>query len=84
MISHSVIVIFVYTVLYTAGKPIEIDCSNQVVTPNTIKILKGKGMPITKRPGQFGDLRVEFNIQFPKGPLSEHQKQKIKEANLQY
>jgi DnaJ family protein B protein 4 len=64
------------------NKPVNLDLNNQIIQPNTIKIIKGRGMPISKQPGQYGDLRIEFNIIFPKHPLNDAQKQKIKEANL--
>lgn len=62
------------------GKAIAIQ-SSEVVSPSTVKLLRGKGMPISKRPGAFGDLRVEFQIQFPK-TLTEMQKTKIREAQI--
>ncbi|TFJ85015.1 hypothetical protein NSK_003439 [Nannochloropsis salina CCMP1776] len=46
------------------------------VTPGTVKILRGEGMPLQKTPEKKGNLRVKFNIVFP--TLSETQKQEIK------
>jgi len=34
----------------------------QVIAPDTIKVVRGKGMPISKSPGQFGDLRIKFKV----------------------
>ncbi|GCA63243.1 hypothetical protein KIPB_008735 [Kipferlia bialata] len=38
---------------------------DSVVEPGYVHVIKGEGMPISKRPGSFGDLLVEFDIQFP-------------------
>jgi DnaJ family protein B protein 4 len=46
------------------------------VTPGTVKILRGEGMPLQKTPDKKGNLKVKFNIVFP--TLSETQKQEIK------
>ncbi len=56
-------------------------CGNQkkykivdVVKPNTIKIFSNEGMPNSKNPNIRGNLRVNFNIDFP-NLLSPHQKE---------
>lgn len=64
------------------GKSFPLDCTNQIIQPGSIRVIKGAGMPLSKHPGQFGDLRIEFDISFPKHPLTEQQKQKIREAAL--
>mmetsp|Transcript_17117 Transcript_17117/g.25350 ORF Transcript_17117/g.25350 Transcript_17117/m.25350 type:complete len:194 (+) Transcript_17117:2-583(+) len=51
---------------------------NDMVTPTYTKVVKGKGMPISKEPGARGDLIVTFDIEYPKG-ISEEAKQKLKE-----
>ena len=50
---------------------------NGIVTANTIDRINGKGMPIRKYPGQYGDLLVHYNIQHPTY-LSDEQKQQLK------
>jgi curved DNA-binding protein len=51
-------------------------------TQNGIKVkLKGKGFPVYKHEGQFGDLLVTYNIKIPTG-LTEKQKELIKELSL--
>ena len=35
------------------------------------KIFEGRGMPISKKPGTFGDLKLEFEISFPNSLSSE-------------
>lgn len=37
-----------------------------VVSPETEIKYPGMGMPISKQPGTYGDLRIKFNIKFPK------------------
>jgi len=39
---------------------------NDIISPDTVHVVSGKGMPISKRPGQYGDLKIEFNILFPR------------------
>ncbi len=51
-----------------------------VAHPNAVKVVKGEGMPISKAPGTKGDLRIHFDIVFPKS-LSPQQKTAIR-ANL--
>lgn len=38
---------------------------NEIVNPKTEKRIPGQGFPITKSPGQRGDLVVDFDIVFP-------------------
>ena len=45
------------------------------------KVVANEGMPISKRPGQKGNLRIKFNIRFP-SRLTEQQKQLIRQAGL--
>ena len=51
-----------------------------VAHPNAVKVVRGEGMPISKAPGTKGDLRIHFDIVFPKS-LSPQQKAAIR-ANL--
>ena len=50
----------------------------EVVNPKFTKIVRGEGMPISKRAGQKGDLKIEFDIQFPR-VLSDEKKNQIKQ-----
>ena len=36
-----------------------------VISPDTVEIISGEGMPVSKQPGTRGDLIVNFNINFP-------------------
>lgn len=38
---------------------------NEIIKPNTVKLIPYKGLPHTKEPTKFGDLIVSFDIQFP-------------------
>ncbi|ELP86883.1 hypothetical protein EIN_044410 [Entamoeba invadens IP1] len=49
------------------------------VSENTPEIINGKGMPIRKSPGKFGDLYIHFKIQFP-AYLTEKQRTDVKSA----
>ncbi len=47
--------------------------------PGYKKRLPGQGMPLMKDPEKYGDLIIEFDIQYPRG-LTSDQKLYIKEA----
>lgn len=52
---------------------------DQVVTPGFTRVIRGAGMPISKQPGQRGDLVVTFDIVFPK-TLSSQQKEILRKT----
>ncbi len=35
----------------------------QVVTPGSERIVRGEGMPVSKSPGQKGNLRLQMDVQ---------------------
>lgn len=39
---------------------------DEVISPDTVDIISGEGMPISRQPGVRGDLLVNFDINFPK------------------
>lgn len=39
---------------------------SEIISPDTVEIISGEGMPISKQPGARGDLLVNFDINFPK------------------
>ncbi|DAZ97942.1 TPA: hypothetical protein N0F65_006367 [Lagenidium giganteum] len=47
------------------GRKLAISC-NEVINPQSEKVVKGEGMPISSKPGTRGDLLIKFNIIFPK------------------
>ncbi|XP_055609279.1 dnaJ protein homolog 1-like [Uranotaenia lowii] len=48
-----------------AGEQLTISTIGEVVKPNTVKRLQGRGLPFPKEPSRKGDLLVAFDIQFP-------------------
>lgn len=42
----------------------------EVVTPGYERVVKGEGMPLSKQPGARGDLRIRFELEFPKRQLT--------------
>lgn len=69
------------TILGLDGRQIEVDCSNDVITPGFQKRIRGQGMPITKQLPERGDMIVNFNVVFPQS-LSAEQKRRITDAHL--
>ncbi|CAK0786642.1 hypothetical protein CVIRNUC_009856 [Coccomyxa viridis] len=51
----------------------------EVVTPGYVRIVKGEGMPKSKQPGQKGDLRIAFDVQFPKKQLNQSEKEVLED-----
>jgi len=47
------------------GKKVGINCTREVIKPNTVKRLQGYGLPFHKEPHKKGDLLVQFDIAFP-------------------
>jgi len=62
------------------GRSLTVDIP-EIVFPGYQKVVANEGMPISKRPGQKGNLRIKFNIRFP-SRLTEQQKQLIRQAGL--
>ena len=50
---------------------------SDIITPDTVEIISGEGMPISKQPGTRGDLVVNFDIKFPHS-LSSHNVKSLK------
>lgn len=50
---------------------------NEVIKPGLAKVIQGKGMPLLDWNGKFGNLYLNFNIQFPE-KLNESQKTELK------
>ncbi len=69
------------TVLETLGGKVKIKIKPE--TQNGAKIrLKGKGFPVYRKEGQFGDLYVNINIQMPKALSDEEKKLFMQLAEL--
>jgi DnaJ family protein B protein 4 len=58
------------------GRTLDVPLTN-VVTPGSAKVIRGEGMPVSKTPGTKGDLRIKFEISFPR-QLSGEQKQQLR------
>ena len=39
---------------------------SEIISPDTVEVISGEGMPISKQPGARGDLQVNFDINFPR------------------
>ena len=52
---------------------------NDIVRPGYVKVVPGEGMPDPKNPGKKGDLRISFEVAFPKF-LEPERKALIKKA----
>lgn len=48
-----------------SGETLSISTAGEIVKPNTVKRLQGRGLPFPKEPSRRGDLLVAFDIQFP-------------------
>lgn len=55
------------------GRALPIDLSSRVVQPGMEQILIGEGMPVPERPGERGNMVVQFDVAFPER-LSEEQR----------
>lgn len=47
------------------GQTITINTAGEIVKPNTVKRMQGRGLPFPKEPSKRGDLLVTFDIRFP-------------------
>lgn len=47
------------------GPKIYLDYSHDIIRPQTVKRLQGRGLPYPKDPSRRGDILVHFDIQFP-------------------
>ncbi|XP_055628774.1 dnaJ protein homolog 1-like [Toxorhynchites rutilus septentrionalis] len=47
------------------GDTLNINASREILKPNTVKRLQGRGLPYPKEPSRKGDLLVAFDIHFP-------------------
>ncbi len=61
------------------GRRIELQLGDRVVAPGSTRVIRGEGMPISKQPGQRGDLVVKLKPQFPVS-LTPEQKQRVRTA----
>ena len=50
-----------------------------VASPTAVKVVRSEGMPVSKSPGTHGDLRVRFDVSFPKS-LTDEQKATLRQC----
>lgn len=55
---------FSKTITHLDGHEVEIS-SKKITKPESVKRLKGEGMPVHNFPSDFGDLHVKFTVQMP-------------------
>lgn len=48
-----------------SGEHISLNSIGEIIKPNTVKRISGKGLPFPKEPSRRGDLLVAFDIKFP-------------------
>jgi DnaJ-class molecular chaperone len=48
-----------------------------MITPQTVHVIKGEGMPRNKNNTEKGDLHIKFNIIFPKQILNKYKQEII-------
>ncbi|XP_055528770.1 dnaJ protein homolog 1-like [Wyeomyia smithii] len=49
----------------SGGELLSISTMGEIIRPNTVKRLQGRGLPFPKEPSRRGDMLVAFDIQFP-------------------
>ena len=69
---------FVVAIKTLDGRMIQIPVDSPVA-PGETRVVRGEGMPISKQPHSRGDLKIYFDVQFPR-QLSEQQKAALKAA----
>jgi DnaJ-class molecular chaperone len=63
-----------YTLTLTLTLP---GFSYQVVGSDSVKVVRGQGMPISKSPSNHGDLKIRFKVDFPRS-LSQTQAETLR------
>ncbi|XP_055844510.1 dnaJ protein homolog 1 [Episyrphus balteatus] len=53
-----------------SGDKITVNTQGEIIKPNTVKRINGKGLPFPKEPSRRGDLLVAFDIKFPDSLMS--------------
>jgi len=66
-----------FTITSISGAPLTISVPD-VIQPGYTHHVRGQGMPISKSPGSRGDLKIVYNVVFPR-TLTEQQKQVLRQ-----
>lgn len=67
-----------FSVYTLDGKAMDVKVDD-IISPTFVKVLPGEGMPLSKSPGERGDLKIKFQIRFPKS-LGDDQKNALRAA----
>lgn len=67
---------FVLSLPHPSGEGLQVQVQD-VVSPSVPKIIRGKGMPVSKAPGTYGNLIIKFDVVFPRA-LSADQKAQLR------
>jgi chaperone protein DnaJ len=51
---------------------------NEIIAPDSLRVIKGLGMPTRNDPTQFGDLIVKFSVKFPTTKLPQKDRETLK------
>eukprot|EP00808_Paulinella_micropora_P023013 g67972.t1 len=63
------------------GKSIKLDCGQEAISPEHVKVIKGGGLPFSADPNvHSGDLLISFDIRFPTQPIPASSKRKLLET----
>jgi DnaJ homolog subfamily B member 13 len=54
-----------------SGKKVSISFHDEIIHPGYEKVIRGEGMPVVGQKGARGDLKVKFEIVFPKELINE-------------
>ena len=65
------------------GKSISVNVP-EIVDPKYVKVLVGEGMPLSKTPNTKGDLKIKFDIRFPKEPAGHREQLRACVSDAQF
>lgn len=63
------------------GSRVQVDLRDRVISPGYRHTVRGKGMPVQNKRGEFGDLIIEFEVAFP-NRLTPNQRALVQQAGL--
>jgi DnaJ family protein A protein 2 len=69
-----------FAIKHLDERTLVIKTANQVITPNSLKMIPNEGFPVWKRPFEKGRLFILFKVKFPTQPLSDSAKKLVAQA----
>ena len=72
---------FARVVKHLDGRDVKIERTDRVTAPQSKEKIKGHGMPVFADPGNFGDLIVTYEVEFP-ASLTDAQKASLKSIEM--